>query len=334
MKFSIQLPTCTEGLVNPVPFLEPQEFVRMAQEAERLGYDAVWGNDHITPAAYASRQWPEPPNFYEVLMTLAVVGAHTSRIRLGTAVLVLPLRDPVLLAKQVSTLDRFTNGRVILGTGIGAYREEFDAQWPRRQAERRGDLLDESLAALQCLFRDTRATHEGRHFAFKDIAMRPKPLQDPLPIFVGGHNEAMIHRAARLGQGWLPGWRPFEQIVERVALLRRLTGETGRDTGAVEACSQFTLCIGKTVEAARARYRKTGMVRHRVSLAHTGRDPALAETHNLIGSPASILEQVAFLDRAGVDHVCALQFPSDTGAEMMEQIQWLAEEVMKPFHGH
>ena len=333
MKFSIQLPTCTEGLVNPVPFVEPEEFVLMAQEAERLGYDAVWGNDHVTPASYTKQKWPAPPNFYEVLVTLATVGAHTTRIRLGTAVLVLPLRDPVLLAKQISTLDRFTGGRVILGTGIGAYREEFDAQWPRRKAERRGDLLDESLAALQCLFRDTDASYEGRHIAFKNIAMRPKPLQDPLPIFVGGHNEAMIRRAARLGQGWLPGWRPFDQIVERVALLRRLTEEAGRHPRDVEACSQFTLCIGKTVEEARARYRNTGMVQHRVSLAHTGRDPALAETHNLIGSPASILEQVAFLDKAGIDHVCALQFPSDTGAEMLEQIQWLAEEVMQPFNG-
>ena len=64
MKFSIQLPTCTEGLVNPVPFVDPEAFIHMAQEAERLGYDAVWGNDHITPAAYARQKWPEPPNFY------------------------------------------------------------------------------------------------------------------------------------------------------------------------------------------------------------------------------------------------------------------------------
>ena len=108
MKFSIQLPTCTEGLVNPIPFIEPEKFITVAQEAERLGYDAIWGNDHITPASYVKKKWPDPPNFFEVLITLATVGAHTSRVRLGTALLVLPLRDPVLLAKQVSTLDQFT----------------------------------------------------------------------------------------------------------------------------------------------------------------------------------------------------------------------------------
>ena len=86
MKFSIQLPTCTEGLINPVPFVEPEEFVLMAQEAERLGYDAVWGNDHVTPASYTKQKWPEPPNFYEVLVTLATVGrphhAHPAGHRL------------------------------------------------------------------------------------------------------------------------------------------------------------------------------------------------------------------------------------------------------------
>ena len=77
MRFSIQLPTCTEGLVNPIPFAQPEDFVRLAQAAERLGYHAVWGNDHVTAAPYVRTKWSEPPNFYEVLITLAVVGALT-----------------------------------------------------------------------------------------------------------------------------------------------------------------------------------------------------------------------------------------------------------------
>ncbi len=331
MKFSIQLPTCTEGLVNPIPFIEPEKFITVAQEAERLGYDAVWGNDHITPAPYVKKKWPDPPNFFEVLITLATVGAHTSRIRLGTALLVLPLRDPVLLAKQVSTLDQFTGGRLILGVGIGAYREEFDAQWPMKRKERRGELFDEGLAALRCLLTEREASFRGRHIAFEGIALSPKPRQQPFPIYVGGHNEAAVVRAARFGQGWLPGWRPFDQVKERVQLLRRLTSEAGRDPAEVEAAVQFTIYLARTREEARSRYRQTGMVQHRVSLAHTGRDPALAEENNLIGSPDSVMEQLEFLRRAGVDHVCALQFPSDSGTEMLEQMQWLAEDVMAPF---
>lgn len=334
MRASVQLPTCTEGLVNPVPFAAaPGDFVRLAQAAERLGYDGVWGNDHITAAPYVGRLWSEPPRFYEVLVTLATVGAVTRRVHLGTAVIVLPLRDPVLLAKQVATLDHMTGGRVILGVGLGAYREEFLAQWPRRRAAPRGELLDEGLAALGLLFTERRASYAGRHLAFEGVELAPKPLQRPLPIYIGGHNEPAVARAARLGQGWLPGWRPLAEVRERVALLRRLTAEAGRDPRAVEAAVQFTVVVGRTPEEAAARYRRTGMVHHRQSLAHTGRDPALAEAGNLIGSPASLLERVGALAAAGVDHLCALQFPHDSVAEMLEQVEWFAREVLDPFRG-
>jgi probable F420-dependent oxidoreductase len=333
VRFSIQLPTCTEGLVNPVPFAAPADFIRLAREAERLGYDAVWGNDHITAAPYVRTKWADPPNFYEVLITLAAVGAHTERVQLGTAVLVLPLRDPVLVAKQAATLDRFTGGRVILGVGIGAYREEFLAQWPRRADARRGDLLDEGLEALRRLLTEREASFAGLHHAFDKVELFPKPLQRPLPIYVGGHNQAAVARAARLGQGWLPGWRPFEEVKARTALLRELTAAAGRDPKDVEAAVQFTIMLGRTPEEAAARYRRTGMVQHRRSLAHSGRDPALAESNNLIGSPASVLEQLRFLDDAGVDHVCALQFPSDSVTEMLEQMEWFAGEVIVPYQG-
>lgn len=331
MRFSIQLPTCTEGLVNPIPFARPEDFVRLAQAAERLGYHAVWGNDHVTAAPYVRTKWSEPPNFYEVLITLAVVGAHTTRVRLGTAVLVLPLRDPVLLAKQVATLDRLSGGRVVLALGLGAYREEFEAHWPRRAGARRGELLDEGLAALRLLLTERTASHAGTHYAFEKLELHPKPMQRPLPIYIGGHNEAAVARAARLGQGWLPGWRPLDEIKQRTALLRRLTAEAGRDPGEVEAAVQFTLHLGRTHEEAAARYRATGMVQHRRSLAHSGRDPALAEANNLIGSPRSVAEKVAFLREAGVDHLCALQFPHDSVTEMLEQMEWFAGDVMPAF---
>ncbi|MGH7333380.1 MAG: LLM class flavin-dependent oxidoreductase [Candidatus Rokuibacteriota bacterium] len=327
----MQLPTGTEGLVNPIPFAAPADFVRLAQAAERLGYDGVWGNDHITAAPYVRTRWRVPPNFYEALVTLAVVGAHTRRVHLGTAVLVLPLRDPVLLAKQVTTLDHFTGGRLILGVGLGAYREEFLAQWPRRAGERRGELLDEGLEALRLLFSEREATYAGRHLAFEKIEMFPKPLQQPFPIYVGGHNEEAVARAARHGQGWLPGWRPFDEVRERTALLRRLTVEAGRDPKDVEAAVQFALVLGRTPEEAAERYRQTGMVQHRRSLAHSGRDPALAEANNLIGSPTSVLDKLQFLADAGVDHVCAIQFPHHTVSEMLDQMDWFARDVMARF---
>jgi probable F420-dependent oxidoreductase len=328
VRVSVQLPTCTEGLVNPIPFAAPTDFARLARAAERLGYDGVWGNDHIMAVPYVRSRWSEPPNFYEVLVTLATVAAHTERIHLGTALIVLPLRDPVLLAKQVATLDRLTSGRLILGVGQGAYREEFVAHSPRRARVRRGDLFDEGLAALRCLFTEREASFAGAHVAFERLECFPKPLQQPFPIYIGGHNEAAVARAARLGQGWLPGWRPFEEIRERTALLRRLTEAAGRDPKEVEAAVQFTVMLGRTDAEAAARYRRTGMVQHRISLAHTGRDPALAEANNLIGSPGRVLDRLAFLAAVGVDHVCALQFPHESVSEMLEQMEWFARDVV------
>lgn len=332
MKFSLQLPTCTEGLVNPIPFARaPADFLHLAQEAERLGFDGVWGNDHITAAPYVRDHWKTSPNFYEVLITLATVGALTRKVHLGTAVMVLPLRDPVLLAKQVATLDQMTGGRVRLGVGVGAYREEFLAQWPRKKDARRGDMVDESLAALRLLFTEPSASYSSAHTAFESVEMFPKPVQRPLPIYVGGHNELAVSRAARLGQGWLPGWRPFDEVRERTRLLRRMTAEAHRDPKEVEAAVQFTVVLGRTPEEAAERYRRTGMVAHRRSLAHSGRDPALAEDNNLIGSPASVLEKLDFLAQSGVDHVCALQFPHDSVDEMLEQMEWFARDVIEVF---
>ena len=94
---------------------------------------------------------------------------------------------------------------------------------------------------------------------------------------------------------------------------------------------QLTLVLGRTTDEAAARYRRTGMVQHRRSLAHSGRDPALAETNNLIGSPARLLEQLAALREAGVDHVCAIQFPHDSVTEMPEQMEWFARDVVAVF---
>ena len=121
MKFSICLSTGFEGVMYPIPFAAPADFVAQAQLCERLGYDSVWGNDHITTENYvAERHGDTAPNFYEPLITLAMCAQATERIRLGTALLVMPMREPVFLAKQVATLDRLSGGRFILGVGLGA----------------------------------------------------------------------------------------------------------------------------------------------------------------------------------------------------------------------
>jgi probable F420-dependent oxidoreductase len=329
MKFSVGLPTGFEGLMLPIPFVKPDDFVTLGQTAERLGYDSVWGNDHLTTQHYVRRLYPDtPPAFYDVFVTLAVIGAVTTRLRLGTALLVLPMRDPLWVAKQSATLDQLSRGRFILGTGIGAYREEFEAWGPRLAGARRGEMADEALELLHRLFTEREVSFEGRHYACRAVEMFPKPRQTPFPIFVGGHNLENVRRAARWGQGWLPGWRPFEELAERIALLRRHATELGRDPDVIEVAPQFSVTIAKTMEAAERTYMASGLVAHRTSLAYTGRDLSRQVEANLVGSPDVIREKVAKLAAIGVHHCSALMFPTHTMTEMLEQMQWFAETVV------
>ncbi len=150
MRFGLGIPTGTEGLMYPIPYASAQDNVRLSQEAERLGFDSVWGNDHMTVQKYVESETAQPPNYYELLSILTFVAAKTSKIKLGTALLVLPFRNPVVVAKQVATIDQLSGGRLVLGIGIGAYREEFEAVFHGRKAHR-GRMVEEGIQALRTL---------------------------------------------------------------------------------------------------------------------------------------------------------------------------------------
>ncbi|MBX3535893.1 MAG: TIGR03619 family F420-dependent LLM class oxidoreductase, partial [Xanthobacteraceae bacterium] len=273
MKFSVCLSTGFEGVMYPIPFAGPEDFIEQGKLCERLGYDSVWGNDHITTQDYVRNLFPDtPPNFYEPLIVLAAIGAVTTKLKLGTALCVLPMRDPVYLAKQVISLDQMSNGRFILAVGLGAYREEFQAWAGSRAAKsRRGDMMDEGLKSLEMLFTEKSASFEGKYYSFKDVEMFPKSRKQPFPLYIGGHNLEALERAARYGQGWLPGWRPLNELAERIVKLKERAAELGRDPADIEIAPQFSVTIDKTMEAAEKRYMESGLVAHRVSLAYTGR---------------------------------------------------------------
>jgi probable F420-dependent oxidoreductase len=330
MKFSVSLPTGFEGVMYPIPFVAAEDFVRLARICERLGYHSIWGNDHITTQHYVRELFPgKPPAFYEVMTVLSFCAAATVTLKVGTAVAVLPMRDPFWLAKQAATIDQMSGGRLILALGIGAYREEFLAWAPRLQeTARRGDMLDEGLALMRRLFTESTVTHDGRYYACRDIEMYPKPRQSPFPLWIGGHNLKAVERAARFGTGWLPGWRPWPELQQRITRLKVRAMELGRDPAAIEIAPQFSVTIDKTPEEADRRYMASGLVAHRKSLAYTGRDLSKQVVANLVGSPDLIREKVAGLAAIGVDHACALMFPADSISEFEEQVQWFAETVL------
>lgn len=333
MKFSVCLSTGFEGVMYPIPFAEPGDFIRQAQLYERLGYHSVWGNDHITTQDYVRDLFPgKPPNFYEPLVVLSAIASATRTLKLGTALTVLPMHDPVYLAKQAVTLDQMSNGRFIMAVGLGAYREEF-AAWggARVKDARRGDMMDEGLEAMHRLFTLPRASYDGKYYSFKDMEMFPKSVVQPFPLYVGGHNMAAVERAARYGQGWLPGWRPLKEMEERIVTLKNRAAELGRDAAEIEIAPQFSVTVDRTLEAAEKRYMESGLVAHRQSLAYTARDLSHQVIANLVGSPDVILEKIAKLRSIGVDHCSALMFPANSVAEMDEQVEWFATEVMAKF---
>ena len=328
---SVGLPTCMEGMMYPVPFVNPEQIVELAKLAEDLGYYSVWGNDHMTTQKYVRDAFPTPPNFWEPLTTYAYTAALTSKLVFGTGILVLPMRrDIVVTAKQLATLDHFSKGRLIVAVGVGAYREEFNALLPGFKA-RRGDMLEEAVQALRVLFSERNASWSGKYYQYKDVEMYPKPLQDPLPIYFGGNNINATLRAAKYGQGWMPAGMPSALLRERVDLMHEVAAKHGRDGSQLDVAPQVVCYIGKTHEEALKRFKQSQMYHHLVSLkGSTLKDldtSALVEA-NLIGSPDEVIQQVKKLENAGVKHLCGTYFCADSLSELKDQMEIFAKEVM------
>jgi len=333
MRFGICVATCLEGMMYPVPFASPAESLRMAVLAEALGYDSVWGNDHMTTQHYVRREFPAPPSFYDLLMMLCFIGARTTRIRLGTGILVLPLRHVVVAAKQAATLDQLTGGRLILGVGVGAYREEYEALFPDVPV-RRGVLVEEGIRALRRLFTERRVTIEGRYVRFRDVECFPKPVQDPLPIWAGGNAPEVRRRAGELADGWLPAVLSPEEVGHGVEEIRRVAERAGRDPAVIEIAPQFAVSIGRTREEAVRRFHASQLYKHLQSLkASTLRDQQSGgfEDRNLIGSPAEICERIEVYRKAGVTSLPALLFVANGVPEVLDAIELFGREVIPHF---
>lgn len=333
MKFGLGVPTGTEGLMYPVPFADPEQAVRLAVEAERLGFDSVWGNDHVTTQQYVRAEFPEPPRFYDPYLYLAYVAAETTTLRLATAITVLAFRHPVVLAKQAATLDQLSGGRFILGVGIGAYREEAEAMWPGLNMHR-GRQAEEFLQALELLFTERRASFAGEFISFTDVESYPKPRQTPLPILSGGNAPGSRERAALYGHGWIPAVLSPEEIAAGVADITAIAQKAGRTLPAdFDVAPQFSVVLGKDTKDAVAKFEKTQLYLHMRSLAgSTLKDQQGSWTNrNLVGNAEQMLDQVRAYAAAGVTTMSALLFACNTVEENLDAMAEFAETVMKPY---
>jgi len=334
MRFGVGLPTATAGMMYPTPFASAADVVDIAVEAEQLGYFEVAGNDHITTQQYVRDSYPVPPDFFEPLVTYGYIAARTSILRLMTGILVMPMRQPVLLAKQLATLDQLSGGRVMVGAGSGAYREEFVASQPHLAHAHRGRLLNESIEAVQLLFRERRATYEGEYVAFNDVEMFPKPVQDVLPIYPAGNADASLRRAARYGQGWLPAGLGPEAIAAGKTKLAAYAAEEGRGDQEFAIAPQVMVCLADTTEEAEETYRRSQLFHHLVTLQQSTLKDVSVDTYvtnNCIGTPDDVIAKVQQFRDAGATHLAGIYFAANDVEELRSQMRRFARDVMPAF---
>lgn len=256
-----------------------------AQRAEALGFDSLWVGDHIAfhvPIA-------------DSLTTLAFAAGVTERITLGTAVYLLPLRHPTLIAKSTATLDLLSGGRLVLGVGVGGeFPPEFGAVGV--PVKERGSRADEAIAVVRRLWTEDRVAHEGRHFQFGAVTVAPKPLRVP-PIWVGGRADAAMRRAGRVGDGYISHMCAAEKYRENLELIAATAGESGRgeELPFTPAAFLFTFLEDRYEVAHEKASSLLGMI-----YARDFREAS--KKYCLLGRPEDCLEQLRAFAQAGCRH--------------------------------
>jgi len=219
MKYGLRIPSFALGPRTATL----DEMGRYLRRAEDLGFDSAVTIDHLllTPPAYAC-------TWLEAMTTLAALAGVTRTIRLGTMVLVLPLRNPVYFAKEWATLDLLSGGRSILGIGVGWHEEEFGLMGvPYRE---RGPRTSEAIEVLKALWAGDDVTYEGTYYRFRNVTIDPKPAQTPHPpILLGGETDYTLRRVVEYCDGWFPRPGRGYEIREQLARLNRMAAEKGRD---------------------------------------------------------------------------------------------------------
>lgn len=228
---------------NSGPGTLPEHAAGLARMAEENGFESLWTVEHVVVPAGYDTDYPYSRNgrmpggedvpIPDPLIWLSFVAAHTKTIVLGTGILILPQRNPLVLAKATATLDVLSNGRLRLGVGVGWLEEEFDAL--AVPFAERGARTDEYIEALRVLWRDPEPTFDGRFVSFTKAKSYPKPSSpDGIPIVIGGHSKSAARRAGRLGDGFFPALTTPDKLGPLITEMNSAAIEAGRDPAAIE----------------------------------------------------------------------------------------------------
>lgn len=254
-------------LVAAGKMIEGEKIARVAHRAEELGYDSLWVSDHIIFPAELRSPYPYSPDgklpldpsnpLLEPFTVLSYAAAVTKTIKLGTSVIIVPYRDPLVTAKIVSSLDVLSGGRFIFGVGVGWLDEEFRAL--RQNLRDRAAQTREALLAMQACWTQEDPEFHGKFFDFAGIKFAPKPRQKPHPpIWFGGNSLPALKRAVALGNGWHAVWQSPEEVEEKVAILRDLCAKAGKSFGDFAITVNVNHRVPMTVENVR-KYEAAGV---------------------------------------------------------------------------
>jgi probable F420-dependent oxidoreductase len=245
MKFGIRIPPPQMG-----PIGDPDFIVRYSQLVERLGFESLWTIDHtIMCVEYDSRYpykttgrtpIPADSNMPDPLILMMMIAAVTERVRLGTSMLILPQRHPLILAKEVATLDQYSKGRITLGVGVGWVQEEVEVM--KQNFHDRGRRANEWIEVMKSLWTHEVAAYEGEYFRFGGIVSNPKPVQEGgVPLMIGGHSDAAARRAGIYGDEFYPHWSTRGPDREALEHLMPIVQETAKRAGREEDAVGLTL---------------------------------------------------------------------------------------------
>ena len=234
--------------------------IEFAQTAEKIGIHSAWASDHVCwPTQFESKypysrdgSFPAPSGlgWLDPIGTLLFVAGCTEQIRLGFTVLILPYRQPVATAKQLATIDVVSEGRLILGVGVGWMREE--AQVLGMPWDNRGRRSDEQLEIFEALFQEETPSYDGTYYSFPQVRFEPKPIQQPLPVWVGGNSPAAFRRTARFGHAFHAAFEPLDVVEKEWEQVREACEAIARDPDELDLSLRMFLDPSEAMEPAKS----------------------------------------------------------------------------------
>ncbi len=313
------------GIPTSGPFGDVATIVTAAETGERLGFDDVWFNDHFnfdpsrragSPAGTDDAIRDQDPNFFESITTAALVAGRTRTVGIAIGGLVVPLRHPVVLAKQLATLHELSGRRLTVAPGIGGGAKDFELMG--KKFERRGKLLDEYLAALHAIWSSPDpVSFTGDTISFRDAWLYPRP--HGLRLWITGETEPALERTAKWGSGWFSAYHPIEGYAEKVARLRELTARARRDPDTIDTATIIFLCVADTREQALEICGPT--------MARRFRSLERGVAVSAIGSPSEVQEQLAARYRAGLRYL-ELRFWAHDPDSWLDMIERTTTDVL------